>query len=222
MKKFLLFSFISTFIFSQEEISQDSLMMIIDSLKINQQLLINQQKMLENQQKILNEVKYIDPLIGKKYGLEINPIGLLFSSTRGGEGFALRAGIAIFPDSLKGEINFPIYYRNFESSSEIDKVFQIDSQYRGFIGKHRKGFYFSSGLRYLSREREYKETYFGNTSWISDSEYNKDHFGLTFGIGFRLYGKAGWYWGTSIYGGRYFTTDEPIFELELLKFGIYF
>ena len=216
MKKFLLFSFISTFIFSQEEVSQDSLMIILDSLKINQQ------KMLENQQKILNEVKYIDPLVGKKYGLEINPIGLLFSSVRGGEGFTFRAGIAIFPDSLKGEINFPIYYRNYESSSEIEKVFQIDSQYRGFIGKHRKGFYFSSGLRYLSREREYKETVEGIISWISDSEYNKDHFGLTFGIGFRLYGKAGWYWGAGMYGGRYLTTDKPIFEIELLKFGMYF
>ena len=222
MKKFLLFSFVSTFIFSQEKISQDSLMMIIDSLKIDQQLLMNQQKMLENQQKILNEVKYIDPLIGKKYGFEINPVGLLFSSARGGEGFTLRAGIAIFPDSLKGEINFPIYYRNYESVSEIDKVFQIDFQYRGFIGKHRKGFYFSSGLRYRSREREQKETNFGNISWTLDPEDNEDHFGLTFGIGFRLYGKTGWYWGTSLYGGRYFTIDKPILEMELLKFGMYF
>ena len=71
MKKILLFSLISTFIFSQEKVSTDSLMMIIDSLKINQQLLMNQQKMLENQEEILGEVKYKDPLIGKFFGLEI-------------------------------------------------------------------------------------------------------------------------------------------------------
>ena len=99
MKKLLLFSFVGTFIFSQEEISQDSLMMIIDSLKINQQLLMNQQKMLENQEKILGEVRYDDPLIGKNFGFEINPMGLLFSSVRD-DGFSLRAGISLFPDSI--------------------------------------------------------------------------------------------------------------------------
>ena len=80
MKKLFLLTIISTVIYSQKEISNDSLMMIIDSLRINQQLLANQQKMLENQQKILDEVKYFDPLIGKKFGIELNPIGMLFSS----------------------------------------------------------------------------------------------------------------------------------------------
>ena len=221
MKKLLLFSFVGTFIFSQEEISQDSLMMIIDSLKINQQLLMNQQKMLENQEKILGEVKYDDPLIGKKFGFEINPMGLLFSSARD-DGFSLRAGIALFPDSLKGEINFPIYYRNFENEYESDRVFQIDAQYRGFIGKHRKGFYFSSGFRYLSRDIKTKDENFDSFIINTDSDNNGENFGLTFGIGFRLYGKTGWYWGTSLYGGRYFTIDSGILEIELLKFGMYF
>jgi len=215
MKKILLFSLISTFIFSQEKVSTDSLMMmIIDSLKINQQLLMNQQKMLENQEEILGEVKYLDPLIGKKIGLEINPIGLLLSSA-GSEGFSVRAGISFFPDSLKGEITFPIYYREDSGSLLDDYVFQIDGQYRSFIGKHRKGFYFSSGIRYLYREKSYI------SELISDSHSN--NFGVTFGIGFRLYGTTGWYWGTGLYGGRYFTGDDRgILEMELLKFGMYF
>ena len=37
------------------------------------------------------------------------------------------------------------------------RVFQIDGQYRGFVGKHRKGFYFSSGLRYISMEGEFSD-----------------------------------------------------------------
>ena len=216
MKKILLFSLISTFIFSQEKVSTDSLMMmIIDSLKINQQLLMNQQKMLENQEEILGEVKYKDPLIGKFFGLEINPIGLLLSSA-GSEGFSVRAGISFFPDSLHGEITFPIYYRENSGTLFDDYVFQIDGQYRKFIGKHRKGFYFSSGVRYLYREKSYIPE-------LDDSNSSTNDIGVTFGIGFRLYGTTGWYWGTGLYGGRYFSGDDRgILELELLKFGMYF
>ena len=213
MKNILLFSFIIAFVFSQEEIPVDTLYMKMDTL------LINQGQMLKNQEKLLDEVIYIDPLEGKKFGIEVNPVGLLLS-TINSDGLTLRAGVSFFPSSSHGEIAFPIYYRQqtsenifSETLNSTETVFQIDGQYRGFIGKHRKGFYFSSGLRY-----RYKDTSYSSTT-LSDSNSTTNDIGLTFGIGFRLYGLTGWYWGTSLYGGRYLTEEDAILEIELLKFG---
>ena len=200
MKNMLLFSFIIAFVFSQEEIPTDTLYMKMDTL------LINQGQMLKNQEEILDEVIYVDPLEGKFFGIELNPIGLLMSTVNS-DGFTLRAGVSFFPSSMHGEIAFPIYYRQ-NSDNFTETVFQIDGQYRGFVGKHRKGFYFSSGLRYISMEGEF----------LGDDK----EFGLTFGIGYRIYGQTGWYWGTSIYGGRYLTEEQVIIEIELLKFGMLF
>ena len=186
-----------TMIYAQEEIPVDT-------------LLINQEKMLENQEKLLEEIIYLDPLEGKKFGIEFNPMGFVMSTTRS-DGFSIRGGVSLFPSSMKAEIAFPIYYNSdihiFNINTGV-RVFQIDGQYRGFIGKYRKGFYFSSGLRYISMEGDFSG---------DDKE-----FGLTFGIGYRIYGQTGWYWGTSIYGGRYLTEDQAILEIELLKFGILF
>ena len=200
MKNMLLFSVIIAFVFSQEEIPTDTLYMKMDTL------LINQGQMLKNQEEILDEVIYVDPLEGKFFGIELNPIGLLMSTVNS-DGFTLRAGVSFFPSSMHGEIAFPIYYRQ-NSDNFTETVFQIDGQYRGFVGKHRKGFYFSSGLRYISMEGEF----------LGDDK----EFGLTFGIGYRIYGQTGWYWGTSIYGGRYLTEEQVIIEIELLKFGMLF
>ena len=180
MKKILLFSLIIGTIFSQEPINADTLFMKMDTL------IINQEQMLENQKILLEEVKYIDPLEGKKFGFEVNPIGLLMSTVNS-EGFAFRGGISFFPSSMKAEIAFPIYYNSDMSIFNINtgvRVIQIDAQYRGFVGKHRKGFYFSSGLKYISME--------------GDFSGDEHEFGLTFGIGYRIYGQTGWYWGTSL------------------------
>ena len=204
MKNILLFSLIFAFVFSQEGIPADTLYMKMDTL------LINQGQMLKNQEKILDEVVYIDPLDGKKIGIEVNPIGLL-TSTVNSDGFAFRGGVSFFPSNKKAEIAFPIYYNSDMSIFNINtgvKVLQIDAQYRGFVGKHRNGFYLSSGLRYISTEGEFAD--------------DGGEFGLTFGIGYRIYGSTGWYWGTSIYGGRYLTEEQVIIEIELLKFGMLF
>ena len=173
--------------------------------------------MLENQGKLMEEIIYDDPLEGKQFGFEFNPIGLLFSTTRSdGEemNFSIRCGVSFFPPSKNAEIAFPIYYNSdmsvFGYNSGVS-VFHIDGQYRSFIGKHRKGLYFSSGLRYLSTKSD---------SYYEDENPDKnDYFGLTFGIGYRIYGSTGWYWGTGIYGGRYLNEDARILEIELLKFG---
>ena len=208
MKNILLLSFIIAIVFSQEEIPADTLYMKIDTL------LINQGQMLKNQEVLLDEVIYIDPLEEKRFGIEINPIGLLMS-TVDSDGFTLRAGVSFFPSSMHGEIAFPIYYRQYADdliTTTTERVFQIDGQYRGFVGKHRKGFYFSSGLRYLYNDKS-------DSASLSSLNSTNNDIGLTFGIGFRLYGLTGWYWGAGMYGGRYLTKETPIFEIELLKFG---
>ena len=124
MKNILLFSFIIAFVFSQEEIPTDTLYMKMDTL------LINQGQMIKNQQKILDEVVYIDPLEGKKFGIEVNPIGLL-TSTVNSDGFAFRGGVSFFPSNMKAEIAFPIYYNSDVSIFNINtgvRIFQIDGQ----------------------------------------------------------------------------------------------
>ena len=45
------------------------------------------------------------------------------------------------------------------------------------------------------------------------------HIHNSFGFGSRKFGETGWYWGWSIYGGRYLNTDWPIMNIEFFKFG---
>ncbi len=58
-------------------------------------LLANQKEMLKNQELILSEVAYIDPLEGKKYGVEFNPASFLLS-TISDEGFILTGSFSFF------------------------------------------------------------------------------------------------------------------------------
>ena len=225
MQKKIILSFIYSFIFSQEK---DSLMMVIDSLKINQQLLMNQQKMLENQQKILNEVEYIDPLDGKKIGFEFNPVSFLFASADNQITFS--GGISFFTISKTAEIAFPIYSRSGDDGFSLN---QIDCHYRIFLGKHRNGFYISSGIRHISIEGKEDNSYFDlfGIGPTSDNILKISKSGLTFGIGYRIFGKNGWYWGASIFGGRYLDKSdvkiksapaahsEGIIDMEFFKIG---
>jgi len=44
--------------------------------------------------------------------------------------------------------------------------------------------------------------------------------GITFGFGSRIFGKNGWYWGWSLYAGKYFNIkDGVIIDYEFFKFG---
>ena len=87
MKKIILFYIFTNIYFSQNEIQVDTL--IVDTL------MLNQKKMLANQEIILEEVTYIDPLEGKKYGIEFNPTYFLFSSTSD-DGFTITGSVSLF------------------------------------------------------------------------------------------------------------------------------
>ena len=88
-------------------------------------LLANQKEMLKNQELILSEVAYIDPLGGKKYGIEFNPASFLLS-TISDEGFILTGSFSLFSISKSAEIAFPMY---FKKGDEDLAVFHIDSHY---------------------------------------------------------------------------------------------
>ena len=210
MRKTIFILLIIGFCFGQEHIPVDT-------------LLYNQKKMLGNQKKILDEVTYTDPLEGKRYGIEFNPARFLVSSTDD-DGLVITGGLSLFSVSKSAEIAFPIYYAVGGYDS---KVFHLDSHYRNFLGKHRNGFYISTGIRFTILEgRE------GNYTWeLSDKTSSTSRMGLTFGIGYRIFGKNGWYWGTSLFAGRYFKEvkyslmnvgsagNEVIIDMELLKIG---
>ena len=58
-----------------------------------------------------------------------------------------------------------------------------------------------------------------------DGSYNKG--GISFGVGTRMFSEKGWYWGTSLYLGKYYfgekdRGDSGFFQFELLKFGFAF
>jgi len=190
-------------------------------------LLANQKIIIGNQELMMGEVIYDDPLAGKKYGIELNPVGFLMS-TAAEEGFSLTGGVSLFSKSEVAEIAFPFYY----AEGERDYAqYTVDCHYRYFLGKHRKGFYVSSGLRFTHIEGQEGYSYFDWDDSPEDQIISDDKLGLTFGIGYRKYGYNGWYWGMSLFGGRYFTDKElniygggisdgkVILDMELLKIG---
>ena len=221
MKKIILFYIFTNIFFSQNEIQ-------VDTLKVDT-LLLNQKKMLANQEIILEEVTYIDPLEGKKYGIEFNPAYFLLSTTSD-EGFTLTGSVSLFTVSKSAEIAFPIYYKEGEDNL---RIFHFDSHYRNFTGKHRNGFYISTGLRFtILQGRERGGYSLFNYNWdVPDEVKTIRKIGLTFGVGYRMFGRNGWYWGTSLFAGRYFTDTEfsivgadnadskGIIDMELLKIG---
>ncbi|NOZ03043.1 MAG: hypothetical protein GXO92_00335 [FCB group bacterium] len=206
-----------TIAYSQEQSSIDT-------------LLTNQEQLLLNQKQILEEVKYIDPLEGKKFGIEINPVMLLLSTSLDDKSFILTGTYSLFSVSKSAEIAFPFYFAKGDNDLS---VFHLDGHYRYFLGKHRKGFYISCGVRFTSLAGEE-----GHSFWedFDDGDELYDYSrtskaGLTFGIGYRIFGRNGWYWGVSLFGGRYLIgkkTDyygagmangNAILDMELFKIG---
>ena len=214
MKRFVFFYIFTNVFFSQNENQVDTLM-------------LNQKKMLANQDLILEEVTYIDPLEGKRYGIEFNPAGFLLSTTSD-EGFTITGSLSLFSVSESAEIAFPIYYKVGEKDL---KLFHIDSHYRFFTGKHRNGFYLSSGIRLTQLRGREGYSFFNWDNNVSNEITSVTKIGLIFGMGYRIFGRKGWYWGTSLFGGRYITETEfsivgagaadgkAIIDMELLKIG---
>ena len=185
-------SFISLFLFSllfSSNISNDSLASLINN----------------RSNLILDEVKYIDPLDGKKIGFEINPLYTMFFN----EGLNLSGSFSNFNISKVAEIAFPFKYY---SGNDNDAFLSIDAQYRFFLGKHRNGKYIMSGIRLFLGE---------------DNQGLYKKAGISFGFGERVFGSRGLYWGTSLYLGKYYFGDLErgsswFVNSELLKFGFMF
>ena len=186
-----LFSFILT------NVSNDSLAVLIE----------------KGHTEILDVVKYKDPLADKIGGVEINP---LYSMLYDDE-FSFSGTVSFFPKSQNAEIAFPFSRKTrsddfFQISDGEATTFNIDAQYRYFLGEFRKGIYIMGGLRYSSHDEQ--------NSFINLS-YDKS--GISFGVGYRIFGRKGFYWGCSIYYGKYYfgSDDGPgsFMNLEFFKFG---
>jgi hypothetical protein len=76
--------------------------------------------------------------------------------------------------------------------------------------------------------------YDNNYNWYEEKNKVKTNkIGMMFGIGYRYFTKSGFYWGTSLSIGRYFTGNNHInsgfldgtkyiVDFEILKFGVTF
>lgn len=214
--KILLFAVICiSGLFSQDE---------NETVKLDSILSI-QELMLENQSKILKEVKYVDNLAGKNYGVEFNLVRFLMASAEDDITEAT-GSFSLFGVDKQAEIAFPIFY----SKNEDRRLFHIDSHYRRFIGRHRNGFYLSAGVRFTQISGNKRGDYW----WEEEDEIiTENRVGVVFGIGYRIFGRNGLYWGFSLFGGRYFSDEteisgfpfsngKAIIDMELLKFGIAF
>ncbi len=189
------------------------------------------------QKKTYAEVKYVDPLSGKVFGIEFNPAYLLLASADHDR--VISGTFSLFDIDRKAEIAIPFFYSNsrpfalfFEPSRT--KVFTADVVYRKFIGAHQNGFYFSLGGRFASIEGE-TDREGDEYDWYDDTyvpEIRKTRkFGVMAGIGYRFFAKSGFYWGTSLSAGRYLKGNmhmtsmdggKGIIDFELLKFGFTF
>ena len=196
MRKFLIIFLLSLI---NAEISNDSLAVLIEKGKIQ----------------ILDEVKYEDPLKGKIGGLEINPLYSMLHST--GDKFCFSGTLSFFPKKQNAEIAFPFSKKTvtddfFQISDGEATTFNVDAQYRYFLGKHRKGLYIMGGARHSIHE---EQDNFVNLN------YSKS--GISFGVGYRIFGRNNLYWGCSIYYGKYyFGSDEGpdnFMNIEFFKFG---
>ena len=177
-----------------EEITNDSLSVLIR----------------ERTDLIFKEV-YIDPLVGKKFGIELSPLYSMFVD--GG----LSGSFSNFSLSDVAEITFPFAYRTYLRNNDVgEKKVRIysflDAQYRFFLGKHRIGRWIGTGLRFCSDED-------------NEGSYNKG--GVSFGFGTRIFSEKGWYWGSSLYIGKYYFGKKDrgpsaFYNFELLKFGFAF
>jgi len=236
MKPFA-FLLLTLFIVSFPAIAQDS----ASAAKIDT-VLIYQKAMMEAQQKIYSEIHYVEPLANKTAGIELNLARLLYSS--GQDYLTVSGTFSLFNVSRSAELAFPFFYQNgtkkntdsFNSSSyDIPlTLLNLDATYRQFLGQHQDGFYFSAGVRYTYIKGIEGTDYLIFSTNTGGPEITTSKVGAYFGIGYRYFTKSGFYWGTSVIFGRYFSDDtrdiqnvlfddsKTIIDFEILKFGFAF
>ena len=198
-----------------------------------------QKKISDRQEKIYDEVvRYSEPLENKRYGIELNPAYFLTSASH--SYVVLTGGFSMFDIDRGAEIAFPFFFQSGadkKSSSRTLTLWNQDIMYRRFLGQHQDGFYLTGGLRYthIRGELENGMSLFGVSIFSTQGPIiTTDKVGGMFGIGYRYFSTTGFYWGTSIVYGAYFSADErniknvllddtkTIFDIEILKFGIAF
>lgn len=201
---------------------------------------IQYQKQISGQQeKIYDEVvRYKEPLENKRYGIELNPAYFLVSTSR--SYVVLTGGFSLFDVDRNAEIAFPFFYQNGAAKNSPGRTVTLwnqDIMYRRFLGQHQDGFYLTAGIRYthIRGEQENGITFLGASLFSTQGPIiTTDKAGAMFGIGYRYFSTSGFYWGTSIVYGAYFSEDErdiknvllddtkTIVDIEILKFGIAF
>jgi hypothetical protein len=200
-------------------------------------VLIYQKKMLNQQERIYDEVvRYREPLENKKYGVEINPAYMLLSSAR--SYFVLSGGFSFFNIDRHAEIVCPIFFQNGASGVNELTLWNQDIVYRIFLGQHQDGFYLEGGIRYTHIRGESDDgiSLLGINLFSTSpaSIITTDKLGGMFGVGYRYFSSSGFYWGTSLSVGAYFSADvrtikgvilddtKTIIDFEILKFGYAF
>lgn len=181
--------------------------------------------LMQISKEIRMEVRKINPLLDKRYGVEINPAFPLLAA---GDGIALTGGLQVFHWDRRAEISFP--FQIFKEGS--NGLFTQDAHYRRFLGPTQGGAYLSAFARYsyIATDIFSWSPENGNTS-----TYFTDHrAGVGFGIGYRLYSRKGLYWGMSLNLGRnliaqdqdgfpeadiFIDFGKTIFDVEFFKFG---
>lgn len=194
-----------------------------------------QRQISREEAEIYNEVvRYKEPLADKKFGVELNPAYLL--SSLANSYFVLSGGFSLFDVDRHAEIACPIFFQSGTSKNEHQlTLWNQDIQYRRFLGQHQDGFYISGGLRFTHIRGESSDFYlWGIGSGTTSDIVTTDKLGAMFGIGYRFFSTSGFYWGTSIVYGAYFSADErtvygvnfddtkTILDFEILKFGYAF
>ena len=203
---------ISDFTFSEEseEISTDSLAVIIHNAN----------------DRVLDEVLYEDPTASKTMGVMFNPVATILYD----KGLQLIGGFSYFPKGKKTELSINLQYKN--ESDDNDYTINLDALNRFYFDrKYRKGFHLLYGTR-LTSYTDTDFTFFGNN--IEMPVRSADMLGVSFGVGYRILNRNGWYWGTSCYVGRHLYINDKSDEgynaeiednfmwIEFMKFGYIF
>lgn len=194
-----------------------------------------QKEMARQQGRIYNEVvSYKEPLANKNFGVEFNPAYLLLSSA---ESYTvLSGGVSFFGIERHAEVACPFFFQSGTAKMTHQlTLYNQDLIYRRFLGQHQDGFYISGGMRYTHiRGDETGFTFLGIGISSTGNIITTNKLGAMFGIGYRYFSISGFYWGTSLVFGAYFTADERgiegvtlddskmILDIELLKFGYAF
>jgi hypothetical protein len=170
------------------------------------------------------------PLGDRAWGIELNPLYLLFLS----EGVTLSGSLSNFSWNRSGEFAVPFYYTRDSRDEDQGSLLNLDATYRHFLGGSQRGFYLGGFLRY-----QYVSYHGYEIFSEEDSELKTlNRAGLGFSLGSRIFSRSGLYWGWSIYFGRFLAggevdqdelPDRPslwledlILDVDLLKIGFAF